>query len=270
MPSRYGKRRKYKPSTYRKRRFSRKKFTKYPNKQRNFISANVLARETFVKLPFYRTIQNISLAASSSVSYSFLGNSLIPYPAAYNTSTPTAGDLWTSGVFEYSNFYNFYRVLGSSIKVQFVAISANNVFRIAIIPVTYAGPESGTLGSVADRITELDALTYDQISMQPGAQTRTLGLATGGNASVVFKLFRKTKNMLASKDIRDNENTLARLPDNNGTNGTIVVNGNSAFFYYIRIFNAAAASVGTFEIAVRMKYYTQLSGRTNWSTLTAA
>lgn len=247
-------------------RFSRKRFTKISSKQRTVVKAPVNARETYVKLPWVNTYPTLTVGASASVSYAFLGNSLIPNPAVF-TGTITTGDEWVSGVSEYANFYNQYRVLGSSIKLQIV-MQSTAVVGCTIIPVMMGGAETNTAGAISDRITELDALTYDQLSMQPSAQMRMLGIGTGGNATVFFKMFRKTKQMLSCKDIKDNEDTLLRLPDPDGTDGSITANANSSFFYYVRITNLTSTATVNYNMQVKMKYYTQLTGRTNWSTVT--
>lgn len=247
-------------------RFSRKRFTKVSSKQRTVVKAPVNARETYVKLPWVNTFPTLTVGASASQSYVFLGNSLIPYPSNYG-GTITAGDEWVSGVSEYANFYNQYRVLGSSIKVQIV-MQSTAVVGCTIIPVMMGGSESGSGVTISARIVDLDALTYDQLSMQPNAQMRMIGIGTGGNANVFFKMFRKTKSMLACKDLKDQEDTLCRLPDSDGTDGTICVNDSNSFFYYIRITNLTTTATVNYNMQVKMKYYTQLTGRTNWSTVT--
>lgn len=244
-----------------KKRFSKKRFIR-SNYGKTIVKAPVNARDTYVKLPFLRTFQP-NIAAASSQTYIVLGNSLIPMPAVY-TGVITAGDTWCSGVTEYASFYSNYRVLGSSLNVQITAISANNIFRVVLIPVMNGGQENGSAGSVNDRLTELNALTYDQLAQQPFAQAKTLGLASGGNATAYMKCFRKTKYMLSCKDIKDNVNTLLNLPDTDGTDGEVTVNADSSFFYYIRIFNSAGAQAQTVEVQVKAKYYTQLTSRTNW------
>lgn len=245
-----------------KKRFSKKKFMR-SNYGKTIVKAPVNARDTYVKLPFLRTFQP-TIAAASGQTYAVLGNSLIPMPSSY-TSVITLGDTWCSGVSEYAAFYNNYRVLGSSIKIQVTAVSANNVFRVVLLPIMNGGTEvGGVAGTVAQRITELDALTYDQLAQQPFAQAKTLGVATGGNATVYMKTFRKTKYMLGCKDIKDNNATLFNLPDTNGSNGQISCEVDTSFFYYLRIFNTAGASSQTVEVQIKAKYYTQLSGRTNW------
>lgn len=248
-------------------RFSRKRFTKVSSKQKTVVRAPVNARETFVKLPWVNTYTTTAVAAGASVSRAFLGNSLIPAPAVYTGTS--AGDEWVSGVAEYAAFYNYYRVLGSSIRVQLVCQTSSGVtLGVAMIPVAFGGAETGSgLGNISQRITELDALTYDQLSMQPAAQVRMIGIGSGSNANVFFKMFRKTKSMLSCKDLRDNEDTLLKLPEPTGESGTIAVNSNAAFFYYVRVFNLSGAS-GNFDMQVKMKYYTQLTGRTNWSPIT--
>lgn len=262
MPARkYGKSRKYKPRKLNRKRFSKKRFAK-SNYGKTVVKAPVNARDTYVKFPWLRTLQP-NIGASSGQTYVFLGNSLIPNPAV-TTGVITAGDIWCSGVAEYSAFYNKYRVLGASIKIQITAISANNVLRAVLLPVALGGAESGGGSSVATRVAELDALTYDQLAQQPFAQSKTIGLATGGNSARWFKSFRKTKYMLGIKDIRDQDNTLLQLPDTNGSNGSIATTDSNAWFYYLRIFNSASATAQTVEVQVRLKYYTQLTGRTNW------
>lgn len=253
-----------------RKRFSKKRFAKYSSAQKSIIRAPVNARETYVKLPWVNTFSSTSLTTGTSSSRVFLGNSLVPFPTAYNSGVPTAGDEWVSGVAEYSAFYNQYRVLGSSIRLQVICQTSSGVtFGVCLIPVAFGGSESGGAGTVTSRVTELDAMSYDDICMQPGAKCRLVGIGSGGNASVIYKVFRKTKAMLACKDLRDNENTLLRLPDTDGTDGTIATNGNAAFFYYVRVFNLTG-STGSFDMQVKIKYYANLSGRTNWLPLAAA
>lgn len=256
------------PSKYRKTRsrFSKKRFNKYSSKQKTIVRAPVNARETYVKLPWINTWTTQSLGSLASSNYVFLGNSLIPFPADFTSPTPTAGDEWVSGVTEYANFYNQYRVLGSSIKLQITAQSAV-VFGVCLVPIMAGGAESGAQ-NIAGRIAELDALTYDQLSMQPYAQTKMVGLGTGGNANCYLKMFRKTKTMLACKDIKDNENTQTNLPDPTGFGGFKIINAPAAFFYYFRMSNLTTTASSNFSLQVKMKFYTQLSGRTNWVPVT--
>lgn len=270
MAPRYGRRtRSYRPKgrSYPKRkRFSKKRFTKYSTKGKTVVKSPVNARETFVKLPYMKT-QNVSLGATSSTSIAYLGNSLIPTPASYASASPSAGDVWCSGVQEYANFYNQYRVLGCSLKIQLVSVvGTGNIFRCVLLPIALGGAETGS-HTITGRIAELDALSYDNLCMQPYAQSKILGLSTGGNAACYFKMFRKSKSMLAIKDIRDDENTLVNLPDPDGSGGQMIINASDTWFYYLRIFNQHS-STQTIEVSAKLKYYTQLSGRTNWASLT--
>lgn len=257
----YRRNRKYTKS-YKKKRFSKKKFVSTVGK--TVVKAPIQARELYVKLHFTRSA-NMNVSAGGGSTLAVLGNSLIPMPASYSGSIST-GDLWCAGVAEYAGFYNLYRVLGCSIKIQLTNISTSNVLRCVLVPVTFGGPETGSSSTVGDKISELDGLTYDQLIQQPYTKSRVIGYATGGPNSIYLKLFRKTKSMLGCKDIRDNENTYARMPDITGANGTILSGGAFSWFYYIRIFNAAA-SIQTVDYSIKVKYYTQLSGRTTWTTL---
>jgi len=248
-------------------RFSRKRFTKVSSKQRTVISAPVNARETYVKLPWVNTFTTTSLTSLASSSRAFLGNSLVPFPASYgSSSSPSTGDEWVSGVAQYAAFYDMYRVLGCSIRVQILCQTSSGVtFGVVLVPVTISGdPNNGFY--VDDKIAELDALNYDQLCMLPNTQCRMIGIGSGGNANVFMKGFRKTKQMLAVKDIKDKEDTLIQLPNPNGSGGSILTSGDAAWFWYVRVSNLTTAT-GGFDMQVKMKYYTQLAGRTAWTPI---
>lgn len=244
-----------------RKRYSKKRFIKYSTKQRTQVKAPVNSRETFVKLPWQQTTSEI-LAANTSKSYAFLGNSLNPF-GSYNNSPPPAGSVWASGVSEYANFYERYRVLGASIKIRMVTNGTAGVFRCVLIPIMAGGPESAGSLFVNDRITELDALTYDQLSVQPYAQSRSLGISTGSNAVCNFKMFRKSKSMLACKDYLDLSDVQAELPQPDGSGGSIINNAIYTWFYYLRIFNVTSSTMAL-DVSTKMKFYCQLSGRNNW------
>jgi len=257
-------------------RFSRKRFTKVSSKQKTVISAPVNARETYVKLPWVNTFSSTSLTTGTSSGRAFLGNSLVPFPASYASNSPAAGDEWVSGVSQYSAFYNLYRVLGSSIKVQVICQTQSGfTFGFAIVPIATFG-DGSALNSVTEKIAELDALSYDAVTMLPNAKCRMVGIGSGGNANVFYKMFRKTKAMIGCKDIKDVEDTQCELPSGAGAGGSIICasvgtadsTGTPAWFYYVRVFNLTG-STGSFDMQVKMKYYTQLFGRTIWSPLTA-
>lgn len=258
----YYKRNKRYTKPYKKKRFSKKKFISSAGK--TVVKAPIQARELYVKLHLTQS-RNQNITASSGFTLAILGNSLIPLPQLYN-GTISSGDLWCAGVTEYASFYNLYRVLGSSIKLQLTQINTANVLRCVIVPVAVGGPETGTSYNVADKITELDSLTYDQLIQQPYVTNRILGIASGGPNTLFLKLFRKSKSMIAVKDIRDNQDTMLRLPDITGSNGQILCSSPNAWFYYIRIFNAAGTAT-TIDYSIKVKYYVQLAGRTTWTTV---
>lgn len=244
-----------------RKRYSKKRFVKYSTKQRTQVKAPVNSRETFVKLPWQETTtENIN--ATSSRTFAFLGNSLNPF-GTYNSDVPSAGSVWASGVSEYANFYERYRVLGASIKIRLVTNGTAGMFRCVLIPIMAGGIEASGPGIIANRITELDALTYDQLSVQPYAQNRSLGISTGSNAVCNFKMFRKSKSMLACKDYLDQSENQCELPQPNGSDGTIITNGIYAWFYYLRVFNVTSSTMAL-DVSTKMKFYCQLSGRNNW------
>lgn len=259
-----------------RKRFSKKKFTKYSSAQKTVIRAPINARETYVKLPWINTFSSTSLTTGTSSGRAFLGNSLVPFPASYASNSPAAGDEWVNGVSQYLAFYNLYRVLGASIKVQVVCQTSSGVtFGVALVPVTTFG-DGAALNTVTEKIAELDALSYDAVCMLPNAKCRLVGIGSGGNAVVHYKMFRKTKYMIGCKDIKDVEDTQCELPSAAGAGGSIICSsvgaadstGTPAWFYYVRVFNLTG-STGSFDMQVKMKYYTQLFGRSSWTPLTA-
>lgn len=248
---------------YRKKarsRYSKKRFTKYSTKQRTQVKAPVNSRETFVKLPWQQTAQ-LQFFSTTPQTLAFLGNSLNPF-GTYSGGSPIASSVWASGVSEYANFYERYRVLGASLKIRMISVTSSGLFRCVLIPIMAGGIEGSGASDVAGRIAELDALTYDQLSVQPYAQARTIGLANGGNAVTSFKIFRKSKYMLACKDYLDQADTQCEMPQPDGSGGTIITSGSNTWFYYFRVFNPTANN--TLEYTAKMKFYCQLSGRNNW------
>lgn len=249
--------------TYRKKtrsRFSKKRFTKYSSKQKTVVRAPVNARETYVKLPWQTTELN-STTGQTSYTYVYLGNSLAPLITSPYSTTPVTGALWASGVSEYASFYERYRVLGASISIRMLSITSSIYYRCVLLPIMVGNAETGF--SIGNRVTELDALTYDQLAVQPYAQSRSVGVGAGGNAVINFKMFRKTKYMAALKNARDESGLSARLPNPDGSGGDVIVDPNYVWFYYFRVFNPTNTA-GQIETTVKMKFYTQLFGRNNW------
>jgi len=246
----------------RKPRFSRKRFAK-STPQRSIIRAPVAARELYVKMK-YSTIKPLGTSGVTPNYYAILGNSLIPFPASYSSNTPTAGDIWVAGIGQYCTQYNLYRVLGCSVSAQFVTENTS-VTRIVMVPFTYGGPgEAGAVTTIADKITELNTLTYDQLSSLPYAYSKLVGSNAGGPNVCYTKMFRKTKNMLGCKDLRDNEDTLLAFPNLGGLDGTIQTNSRSSYGFYYKIFTGSAAGNDIAEVQFKISYYVQLSGRASW------
>lgn len=246
-------------------RFSKKRFNKYSTSQKTVVRPLINARETYVKLPWQDTDNLTLVSAGNSSRFAVLGNSLVGVPADYTNIAPVNPTEWAAGVNEYAQFYNKYRVLGASVKIQVVLHSGTDITAgCVLIPIAHGGAEGGVpVNAVAERLAELDALTYDELCLQPHAKSKLIGVANSGNSSVFFKMFRKTKQMISARDIRDVEECLLRLPNPGGTGGTVLLSSRSAWFFYFRLFNLSAGNL-TFDHQVRVKYYANLSGRTNW------
>lgn len=260
--STYAKKRKYSKKSYKKRsRFSKKKFYKSNSSVRATIKASLMPKELFVKLPFSHIFSQ-SISASSAFTRAYNGTSYAPTVVGA-TSAPQIGDLLCNGIIEYSQFYDSYTALGASIKLTCLNYSGNSLVRICLIPVTTAPNQVAFTNTMGQHITELDAMDFQQLSSQPGCQVKTLGLNSGGSSQIFMKSFRKTKGMLAIKDIRDQPDLKLELPKGLtvATAGNTAIYEDKSWFYYIRAFNMSTTNAQVVEFSVRMKYYFMLSGR---------
>lgn len=255
----YGKKKVFK--NYKKGKSTSPKYKRMfrSTQQHTKVSADTLAKELYVKMPFSDTTQ-FSINQNSSIMYYWVGNSLAP-DADLGSGQVSSGVLWASGVKEYCTMYNFYRVLASKITIQVVTLGSLNVLRCVLIPVSIGGTNTGGDSQLITKINEIQALTYDQSCLQPYAQCRVLGTTAGNNAVTYFKMFRKTKDMLSIKDIRDDNDNMFRMPDYTGLGGTIPFNANNAYAYVLKIFNTSGTNTQSVDVQCRMKLYTQLTGR---------
>lgn len=254
---RYGKK-------YGRRRFTKKRFARN-NVNSLTMRASLASRMLRVKLPWITTF-GPNLAVSSSQSYAFQGNAIVPYTAAGQASanTPAAGDSLPAGEVEYSQFYDRYVINGSSIKVEAISINgqaqANSpLVRAVLLAVPFVGNDtSDNWQSVK---AQLDTYTYEELLAWPFAKWRMIGSNTGGASRLIFKMFRKTKQMSGVKDLRDSSQYQGVLTDGTTAVSGGAVNPQSGFMYYLRFFNANTALTAPLEITVRMSLYVTMYSR---------
>lgn len=254
---RYGKK-------YGRRRFTKKRFARN-NVNSLTMRASLASRMLRVKLPWITTF-GPNLATSGSQSYAFQGNAIVPYTAAGQTggNAPGAGDSLPAGEVEYSQFYDRYVINGSSIKVEAISINgqaqANSpLVRAVLLSVPFVGNDtSDNWQSVK---AQLDTYTYEELLAWPFAKWRMIGSNTGGASRLIFKMFRKTKQMSGVKDLRDSSQYQGVLTDGTTSVSGPSVNPQSGFMYYLRFFNANTSLTAPLEITVRMSLYVTMYSR---------
>lgn len=230
--------------------------------------APLASRLLRVKLPWVKTFSP-SVATSGSQSYAFQGNAVVPYTVNGQTlqNQPTPGDSLPAGETQYSQFYDKYFVNGSSIKVEVVSTNAVTTAQPLVRAVLLAIPFIYDDGSTVSNDTwqankaQLDGYSYEQLLAWPYAKWRMIGANSGGASRLVFKMFRKTKNMCGIKDLRDNQQYGAFLTDGTTQANLYGTNPTNGFMYYLRFFNSSGTNAAPLEITVRMSLYCTLTNR---------
>lgn len=255
-PRKYGKK-------YNRRRFTKKRYAKN-NVNQLTMRAPLASRLLRVKLPWVKTF---SSTITSSQSYAFQGNGIVPYTVTGQTGVqnyPSAGDTLPAGELEYSQFYDRYFINGSSIKVEIVNTQSSSggstLIRAVLLAVPFISESGVNNDNWQANKAQLDAYTYEQLLAWPYAKWRMLGANTGGASRLIFKMFRKTKHMCGIKDLRDNQEYSGRLTD-----GSLVssipdgVNPTQGFMYYLRLFTNNGTPL--VEMTVRMSLYVTMTNR---------
>lgn len=253
---------------YGRRRFTKKRFARNNTNQLT-MRAPLASRLLRVKLPWVKTFAP-NLAISGSQSYAFQGNGIVPYTAAGQTGSNTtvaAGDSLPAGEVEYSSFYDKYVINGSSIKVEAISINgqaqANSpLIRAVLIAVPFTATDNSPVQDTWQAVKiQLDTYSYEELLAWPYAKWRMIGSNAGGASRLIFKMFRKTKNMSGVKDLRDNLEYISNLTDGTAQAVGNVVNPTAGFMYYLRFFNANTTLTAPLEITVRMSLYVTMFSR---------
>jgi len=219
-------------------------------------------------------LEDFNAPLGSSIRRFYIGNSASFYPpqgaltAFVDPATAIpAGEQYPGGFVEYGSFYDKYRILGASINIQgFVNTnSADSFVRCVCIPIM-PSPDTGA-DSIAAMINQLDAYTFDQLMAYPQAQYRQAAIQTGGYAKYSFKFFRKTKNMLQYKDIRDQIELVSDMPSTAAAAGERP-SAAQQWGYYFRVFNSTAAQQNL-KHTVTMKFYMNLFQRRYTQAITS-
>lgn len=260
-PRKYGKK-------YNRRRFTKKRYAKN-NVNQLTMRAPLASRLLRVKLPWVKTFSH-NFTASSSQSWVFQGNGIVPYTSAgqsgITSNNPGPGDSLPAGEIEYSNLYDKYFINGSSIKVEVVntANTPAGTIRFVLLAIPFgsgisASPVLDNWPSVRD---QLNSYTYEQLLAWPYAKWRMLGSNLGGSSRLLVKMFRKTKHMCGIKDLRDNVEYRGALTD--GLSAFAInqaINPGNGFMYYIKMFNTSGSNTPNIDMTVRMSLYVTMTNR---------
>lgn len=250
-------------------RFSRKRFQK--GVPRGLKAGLYIPRQAFVKLPITRIITSPALLANQNYNLGIWGTGLT---APFSTGVvPAAGDLYPLGLSQYSNFYQFYKVLGASIKVQINSSTTISGDSTATTQASYFCSLSAAQGDpydtdIGSNYFKMSNITTQDLISYPGTSWRLASQSMGNRQNVFLKAFRKTKSMLGIKDMRDAVMCQGFLPGTeasypNGRNPTASDSYDNNWFYIIRVDPNISNPIpaGSFQMIVKVKYYVQLYGR---------
>lgn len=241
-----------------RRRFARKKF--YKSVPRGLKAGLYIPKEAFVKLPFTQIINGPELT-NTNYNLGIWGNGIC-CPLSTSAS-PSPGDLYPIGVQQYSTFYQNYRVLGASVKVQINCSGAipNGSFYCALT--TAQGVPYDT--DPSSNWFKLSSATTQDLISYPGTSWRLASQQNGSLSNIFLKRFGKTKSIIGVKDVRDNEDCLCPLPNTvpAQVNGFNPGSQESAWFFILRVDPNLQTTVpaDSFQIIIKVKYYVQLTGR---------
>lgn len=258
----------YKTKRYSK--FQKRANRKYMRKRKRYVRKSTalisksfyIPKTAFVKLPFTALAVTPALAQSQFYTLAIWGSGITCPLTTSQTGVPANGDKYPLGLKEYASFYQHYRVLGASCKVQLNGSGGTPLGSYYCTLLTSSGrPFDTNVDSNYQRI--ISASTEDLMSY-PGAKTKLMSQQNGSNSNIYLKCYGKTKTILGLKDTLDNEELIGLMP---GTN-TSLPNGNNPYdprgswFFVLRIDPAVGDSpASTVQMIIKVKYYVQLLNR---------
>lgn len=240
--------------TYRKKTY--KKARRYAPNNLNavVIKPTLMPRLLYVKLLHTGVADGVTVNTGSSIRRVWLGNSSAPFPTnnanalgAYGTIPVNcaATETYPPGFYEYSRMYDKYMIPASKLdlEVQFPATTSGVHLRVVLVPIG-PNPSSTPDDYLSNMINELDAYDYTQLSGYPQAITRQILPGSSGYGICRIKCARKTKHMLAIKDLADHQDLICDTPNSTLFDGQRPIDSNSMLWgFYVRIFNLHTVNV---------------------------
>lgn len=252
-----------------RKRFVRKTFTRSPPKLR---AGLYIPNQAMIKLPFTRFLTTDMIASGGVYGLPIWGTGICCPLTASTGGTPSSGDIYPLGVVQYSDLYQYYKVMGASCKVQInnstlvsgdSTATAQSSALCALLAVQGV-PYSTDTGSNYQKIIAAD--TQDLVSY-PHCSWNLVSHNVGSRQNIYLKKFVKTKTMIGVKDVLDVDELQGLLPNNTSSSlsprGTNPTSDDSNFFFYLRIDPSVTAITpsSSFQIVLKMKYYVMLYGR---------
>lgn len=242
------------------RRFSRKKFTKNALVSR----VSFIPNQMYVKLPWTQITATASGTGDQNFSWNGVG---ITCPLTGTSGEPANGETFPLGLEEYAGFYQFYKVLGASIKIQLNSsgTTADGSYYCTLLSATGNRLDTDT----DSNYFKLAAATTENLISYPGAVWKIMSQQNGSRQNIMLKKFCKTKNMLSIKDVRDMDTLQGYLPGTdasypNGKNPVTANPGDAVnWFFFLRIDpnQTSSQAAGAVQMVVKIQYYVQLYGR---------
>lgn len=258
----------YKTKRYSK--FQKRANRKYMRKRRRYFKKSTalisksfyVPKTAFVKLPFTALALTPSMTGSQFYTLAIWGSGITCPLTIDPTGVPLNGDKYPLGLMEYANFYQQYRVLGASCKVQLNSGGATPNGSYYCTLLTSSGrPFDTDADSNYQRI--IAAATEDLISY-PGAKTKLMSQMNGSAQNIYLKCYGKSKTILGLKDTLDNDELVGQMPGTNTStpNGRNPDNPRQSWFFVLRIDPANDnSSAGAVQMIIKVKYYVQLLNR---------
>lgn len=188
----------------------------------------------------------------------------------YWSSTITTGDQLLTGLKEYSNFYKYARIYGSSLHLEVY----NNTFRaagsqetsapiiVSLVPLPLIVANHGI--EAQNTPYELDQKSISQLIQYPHFKYRYQGTESNSTVLGHYKAYAKTKTMLGYSKLEDNQGVNCSLTYDS-TTGSQYANPDVGWYFYVRadanqLNEATSNTTLTFRYIIKMKFYVELFG----------
>lgn len=258
----------YKTKRYSK--FQKRANRKYMRKRKRYVRKSTalisksfyIPKTAFVKLPFTALAVTPAMIGSQFYTLAIWGSGITCPLTTNQTGVPANGDKYPLGLIEYAKFYQHYRVLGASCKVQLNSSGSTSQGSYYCTLLTSSGRPFDT--DPDSNYQRIIAASTEDLMSYPGAKSKLMSQQNGSASNIYLKCYGKTKTILGLKDTLDNEELLGVLPGTSSSNpnGYNPYDQRQSWFFVLRIDPAVVdSSASAVQIIIKVKYYVQLLNR---------